>query len=218
MKILFYNHTGKASGAERLLLMILSRLDRGRFEPVVVCPDEGSLAGMVSDLGVPRETVAGLEARFTWRFDYLLRYLKSFYRVISQVRRAIIRIKPDLIHANSVRSGLVATAATLGLGTRVVWHLHDLLPRHPLSSVIRAFAFLSRRTRMIAVSAAVADNFRGAIFPLRRRTRVILNAVDLDKFQPALIAKQERRCPTATGQRQSAHRHCRTGNTAQGAA
>src|SRR5450432_4089607 len=152
MKILFYNHTGKTSGAERLLLMILSRLDRGRFVPVVVCPGQESLAKMVSDLGVAVETVAGLEARFTWRFDYLVRYLKSFYQVISQVRRKVISIKPDLIHANSIRSGLVATAATIGLGTTVVWHLHDLLPRHPLSSVIRAFAFLSGRTRMIAVS------------------------------------------------------------------
>lgn len=192
MKILFYNHTGKVSGAEGLLLMILSRLDRGRFEPVVVCPGQESLATMVSTFGVPVETVPSLEARFTWRADYLVRYLKSFYQVISQVRRKVISIKPDLIHANSIRSGLVATAATIGLRTTVVWHLHDLLPRHPFSSVIRAFAWLSGRARMIAVSSAVADNFRGAFFPLRKRISVILNAIDLDKFQPVLIAKQEK--------------------------
>ena len=193
MKILFYNHTGKASGAERLLLMILSRLDRSRFEAVVVCPAEESLAQMVTDLGVAVETVAGLEARFTWRPDYLVRYLKSFYQVISQVRRRVIRVKPDLVHANSIRSGLVATAATVGLGTRVVWHLHDLLPHHPLSSVIRAFALLSGRTRMIAVSQAVADNFRGAFYPLRKRISVILNAIDRDQFQVCQHSKQQKR-------------------------
>ena len=193
MKILFYNHTGKASGAERLLLMILSRLDRGRFDPVVVCPGQESLSKMVFDLGVPVETVAGLDARFTSRADYLVRYLKSFYQVISQVRRKAIDIQPDVIHANSIRSGLVATAAAFGLGTKVVWHLHDLLPRHPLSTMIRALALLSGRTRMIAVSQAVADNFRGAVFPLRKRISVILNAVDLDQFHPAPKAKQEKR-------------------------
>ena len=173
--------------------MILARLDRDSFDPVVVCPEQESLSKLVSDLRVPLETVAGLEARFTWRGDYLVRYLKSFYQVISQVRRKAIGIKPDLIHANSIRSGLVATAATVGLGTRVVWHLHDLLPRHPLSTLIRAFAVLSGRTRMIAVSQAVAANFRGAFFPLRKRVSVILNAIDLDKFQPAPNAKQEKR-------------------------
>src|SRR6185295_2484062 len=102
MKILFYNHTGKVSGAERLLLMILSRLDRSVIDPVVVCPSQDSLFRLVSDLGVEVQTVVGLEARFTLRADYLVRYLQSFYRVISQVRRTVIRIKPDLIHANSI--------------------------------------------------------------------------------------------------------------------
>lgn len=190
MKILFYSHTGQVSGAERLLLMMLARLDRGSFYPVVICPEQGPLLEMVTDLAVPVETVAGLDARFTWRADHLVRYLKSFLQVIRQLRRRVTFIKPDLIHANSIRAGLVATAATLGLRTRVVWHLHDLLPRHPFSIVIRAFAFLSTRTRMIAVSQAVADNFCGVFFPLRTRVSVILNAIDLAKFQPNQSAKQ----------------------------
>lgn len=193
MKILFYNHTGKVSGAERMLLMILSRLDRGVFDPVVVCPEPDSLAGLVSDLGVPVETVAGLEARFTLRGDHLARYVKSFLQVIRQLRLTVMRVEPDLIHANSIRSGLVATAATIGLRSRVVWHLHDLLPRHPLSSMIRTFAALSGRTRMIAVSEAVASNFCGGLSSLRKRTRVILNAIDLNQFQANHKTKQEKR-------------------------
>jgi glycosyltransferase involved in cell wall biosynthesis len=193
MKILFYNHTAQVSGAERLLLMILSRLDRAIFDPVVVCPRRGPLAEMASDLSTRVETVEGLEARFTWRIDRLFHYLRSFYAVINQVRQRVIAIKPDLIHANSIRSGLVATAATVGLGTRVVWHLHDLLPLHPLSTAIRCFALLSSRTQMVAVSQAVAANFRGAFLPLQRRISVILNAIDLDKFYPNLNGGQKKR-------------------------
>ncbi len=191
MKILFYNHTGQVSGAEYLLLMILARLDRDRFQPLVLCPERGPLQQRMTDLGVPAETVSGLDARFTFRGDQLLRYLKSFFLVVRDVRRKVVTIKPDLIHANSIRAGLVATAATLNFKTRVVWHLHDLLPRHPVSSVIRAYAFLSQRTRMLAVSEAVADNFRGTFFPLKSRVNVILNAIDLEKFQPNPAARQE---------------------------
>lgn len=191
MKILFYNHTGQVSGAERLLLMTLARLDRSSFEPVVLCPGQGPLRTMVADLGVPVETVETLDARFTSRGGQLARYLKSFFRVIGEVRRRVVSTNPDLVHANSIRAGLVATAATLGLKSRVVWHLHDLLPRHPLSSVIRAFAFLSSRTQMIAVSEAVADNFIGAFFPLKKRVKTILNGTDLGKFQPNQTARQE---------------------------
>jgi glycosyltransferase involved in cell wall biosynthesis len=190
MKILFYNHTGKASGAERLLLMILARLDRERFEPVVLCPETGPLMELAAELA-PVVTIESLQARFTWRIDHLIGYLGSFLLVIRGFRQKVLSINPDLVHANSIRAGLVATAATIGLQTRVVWHLHDLLPRHPLSCLIRASAFLSMRTQMIAVSQAVADNFIGRFFPLKNRVRTILNAIELENFQPSQTAPQQ---------------------------
>lgn len=193
MKILFYNHTGKVGGAEGLLLMILARLDRERFDPIVVCPENGPLLKQVTELAVPAEIVTGLEARFTWRVGQFLRYLKSFAQVIRQLRQKVVTTRPDLVHANSIRAGLVATAAAFGLGTRVIWHVHDLLPRHPLTIGIRTFAFLSRRTRMIAVSQAAADRFSGAILPWQGRVTVILNAIDLEKFLPNQTARQELR-------------------------
>jgi glycosyltransferase involved in cell wall biosynthesis len=190
MKILFYNHTGQVSGAERMLLMTLARIDRDAFEPVVLCPEGGSLSNMVSELGVPVHTVPGLQARFTWRVDQLAAHCKSFLQVIRHLRAKVTTINPDLIHANSVRAGLVATAATIGLGTRVVWHLHDILPRHPLSSLIRLFAFLSKRTRMIAVSESVSRNFCGRLpLGMKKRIGVVLNAIDLDNFQQDPTAK-----------------------------
>jgi glycosyltransferase involved in cell wall biosynthesis len=202
MKVLFYNHTGQVSGAERVLLMILARLDRRRFDPLMICPEQGPLLSMATSLGVPVQSVPGLDARFTWRVERLLRYLKSFGLVIRQLRRRVIHIKPDLIHANSIRAGLVATAATLGLGTRVVWHLHDLLPRHPLSTGVRVFAFLCARTRMIAVSRAVAENFGGALIGLKNRITVILNAIDVERFQPDQIGRQQVRDELNLGERQ----------------
>jgi glycosyltransferase involved in cell wall biosynthesis len=141
------------------------------------------LAGLAAEAGMTVHTVANLEARFTWRPGAFLRYGKSFVKVISDFRRKIIELNPDLIHANSIRAGLVATGATLGMKTKVVWHLHDLLPRHPLSSAIRMVAALSKRSRMIAVSQAVRKNFAGRLASsLNNRITVILNAIDLKNF------------------------------------
>lgn len=183
MKIVSYNHTGKVSGAERLLLSAVTRLDAIEFDRVMVCPTDGPLAGLAGEAGMTVHTVANLEARFTWRPNAFIRYCKSFVEVITDFRRTIIELNPDLIHANSIRAGLVATAATLGLKMKVAWHLHDLLPRHPLSSAIRTVAALSKRSRMIAVSQAVRKNFCGHLSPfLVNRTTVILNAIDLKNF------------------------------------
>ena len=184
-KILFYSHTGTVSGAENVLLMALRRIDRRRFSPMAVCPAEGSLAETISGFGVPVKTIDPLEARFTWRIDLLFRYLASFIGTYRQLRAAIKDGNPDLIHANSIRAGLAATAASVGTRTPVFWHLQDELPRHPLSSAIRIFAAASSRVRLIAASKATADSFCGRIrgvFQTRTPLRVIHNVVELDNF------------------------------------
>jgi len=186
LKILFYNHTGQVSGAERVLLMTLAGLDRG-IDSVVLCPADGQLIHMINGLRIKTAGMDSLAARFTWRPDRLIRYFASFARVIRMARAEVVRETPDLIHGNSIRAGLVMSAATVGLGIPVVWHAHDLLPRHPLSTAIRLFALASRRNRIIAVSQAVSDRFRGALlrwFPRRVRVTTIHNAVDPERFQP----------------------------------
>ncbi len=194
MKVLYYNHTGQVSGAERVLLMILSRLDRSRFEPVVACPAEGRLIGMVSELGIRTIGLEQLEARFTWRVGKLFRYLASFARVISNARALIVDEQPDVIHANSIRAGLVMSAASFGLATPVIWHAHDILPRHPLSIAIRFFGFATGRNSILAVSQAAAARFRGNLlrwFSRRVPIKVIHNAVDLERFQPNFESRRE---------------------------
>ena len=186
MKILFYSHTGTVSGAENILLLALKRLNRSRFTPSAICPAEGNLAEKISELGISCRTVAPLEMRFTWRVDLLFKYLLSFWRTFKQLRAAINETKPDLIHANSIRAGLVATAASAGMKTLVFWHLQDELPRHPLSSAIRFCAVASSRLRLIAASQATADSFRGRVFKFfKNRTplRVIHNVIELENFE-----------------------------------
>lgn len=182
MKILFYNHTGQVGGAERLLLTILPRLDRARFDALLVCPAEGPLRQMASDAGVRTETIGGLRARFTWRIDHFARYLKSFVEIILQLRQQVTEAHPDLVHANSVRAGLVATAATFGLKTQIVWHIHDLLPHHPFNPFIRATAYFSSRTRILAVAQASGNRFVGKFVGMRRRLTILPNGIDTDKF------------------------------------
>ncbi len=186
MKILFYSHTGIVSGAENILLLALKRIDRSHFTPSAICPAEGNLAEKISELGVPCRTIAPLEMRFTWRIDLLFKYLLSFWRTFRELRSAIVEAKPDLIHANSIRAGLVATLASVFTGKPVFWHLQDELPRHPLSSAIRLFAAASSRIRLISASQATADSFYGRflrLFKNRLPLRVVYNAIELENFE-----------------------------------
>ncbi len=188
MKILFYNHTGQASGAERVMLLILAQLNSDRFELQLLCPAEGELQKQAKAAGVACATVQHLNARFTWRLDLLFRYLASFVSVIRQTRAHVASSKPELIHANSIRAGLVISAATIGLRVPIVWHVHDLLPRHPISTLIRLFVVLLPPVRIVAVSEVAGNRLRGNLlrwFSRRVRIKVIHNAVDLERLRTA---------------------------------
>jgi glycosyltransferase involved in cell wall biosynthesis len=176
--------------------MILNGLSRDRFELVATCPDESPMMAMLEDLKVKTRSLQPLQARFTWRPDLMIRYLASFVQVIRCARRVVIDEAPDAIHANSIRAGMVMAAATMGMDIPVIWHAHDILPHHPLSTAIRLFAAVTNRNRIVGVSKAVSDRFRGVILrPMKRRVpiQVIHNAVDLERFQSNAKVRYETR-------------------------
>ncbi len=182
-RVLFYNTTGNKSGAEVVLLSILRNLDRERYSISVACPN-GPLAFEVEALGFKPIAMPELAARFTRNPFALVRYLGSLISSAAALRSAVLRTRPALIHANSIRAGIVSVVATWGLDVRIQWHIHDNLPPHSLSFAARAVATLSRRNRFIAVSRATAKNFAGKMFcsSIEPRSRSILNGINLNEY------------------------------------
>lgn len=186
-KIVLLNHTGIVSGAERVLLLILDNLNGDFFEPAVICPAESELAELVRKKGVPVTGLPNLTARFTWNPLKLFQYLSSYEQVIRELRNTLRRENVDLIHANSVRAGLLATFATAGTGIPVIWHLHDIMKRHPFSTAIRWIVTIIPPILTLSDSRAAADRFRGLLLRLTRnrtRIKVMYNPVDSEEFYP----------------------------------
>ena len=188
MKICFYNHTGQVSGAEKVLFSILSALDPNEYDAVVLAPKSQNFESFCQERSLAFYPVNALEARYTLNPKRLAFYLLSFMSLIRELRQHLRRESPDLVHANTTRAAIVATLATIGIQIQVFWHVHDMMPRHPLSSLIRLLAILSGRNRIIAVSQATADRFTGRL-PQRLRARapveVIHNGIDTKRFTPS---------------------------------
>ena len=177
-RVLFYNHTSQVSGGERMMLLLLRNLQRSSFAPIVVCPSEGPLARACEEIGVEVHEIKAVDARFTMRPDRLVGYAASILNTSTELRRLVRRLQPDLIHANSVRAGVVANFATFGIDVPLIWHVHDILPWHPFTSAIRLLARRSKWTRMIACSRAAARSISRT-----DQVRVIRNGIELTTFQ-----------------------------------
>ncbi|MGO4516249.1 glycosyltransferase family 4 protein [Terriglobus sp. 2YAB30_2] len=181
MRVLYINHTGQVSGAERVLLDMIKGLDRRYYEPFVACPADGRLTRAVTAEDVPCVEIPQVRARFGWRLSQLWQAARTISQAVVAVRRTVAYLKPDIVHANTLRAGIVVSLATAGMSRPSIWHVHDTLPRHPFSSAIRFLAFLSRRTQIVTVSDAVAKAFRG-LFPFGGKVNTIYNGTDLAQF------------------------------------
>ena len=186
-RILYLNHTGKVSGAEKVLLYMLKGLRRDFFVPMVICGSDGPLAETIKTMGIECDTVTPLQARFTARPDHLFKYCISIAMSIFELRSRIKRARPDILHCNTVRSGIVATAATAGMSMPIIWHVHDILPNHFISTVIRYLAYLSKRSQALCVSRATAAAFKRSL-DFGNRVNVLHNGVDLSQFPRKVAA------------------------------
>jgi len=191
IRLIYYSHTGAVSGAEVVLLGLLRNIDRERFDPVLLCPD-GPLVEAAQGCGVRRVAVPELKARFTKNPIKLARYMTSLAGSILALRRAIRAEDGALVHANAVRAGLVATLATVGLRVPILWHIHDILPEHPLTSVILRIANRMPGTNLLAVSEATARGFQqGGV--VQRPVEVVYNSVEIDHYRPDAEARERMR-------------------------
>jgi glycosyltransferase involved in cell wall biosynthesis len=191
MKVCYYNHTGKVSGAEKVLFTLLAKMGTG-FESSLIAPESSQVRAFCLKHGIRHLPVRELRARFTINPLRLIQYGLSVIRGILQVRALVKDLSPDLVHANSTRAGMVAFLATIGSGTPVVWHVHDQFRRHPISSAIRFLLAASRRNSVVAVSQATAQDVRGksdSIVTARVAITVIYNGVDVSLFreQPGAV-------------------------------
>lgn len=180
-RIFYVNHTGLVSGAERVLLSMLQVLDRTKYDPYVLCPADGELPRLVEALDVPHLPMPAVNARFTSHPGHLFRSVSSIFKTALAMRGVISNLDPDIVHANTLRAGVAVTLATKGTGRTVLWHVHDILPKHPVSGAIRLLAFTSRRTQIVAVSHFSARAFSGNL-PFKTRVRTVHNGSDLSRF------------------------------------
>ena len=181
MRIVYVNHTGRVSGAERVLINMVRGLDRERFEAFVVCPADSDLTRLLSAEDVTCVALPPVQARFSQSPVALWNAVTSLAGAVKILRTTLQLLHPDLVHANTLRAGIVASLACVGTGRKVVWHLHDILPRHPISTLIRLSAVALRPARIVAVSHATAEAF-GDPGAINSRITTIHNGIDLSRF------------------------------------
>lgn len=188
MKVLYVSHTSLVSGAEGALLDLLEALPED-VAPVVACPP-----GPLADVLIARSVTVKRLPEFSASFRLDARgtsHAAVELLIAGQSLRKIVRAtRPDLVHANSLRAGLVAGAALLPQSVPVIVHCHDVVPSSTAAALVTA-ALKRTSTTILTISQSVARSL--ADQGLGGRTQVVYNPLDTERFDPMIRSQAQAR-------------------------
>ncbi|MDP8299350.1 MAG: glycosyltransferase family 4 protein [Candidatus Tantalella remota] len=171
MKILYMTNRAEFfSGGQISLIELLARLDRERFEPVMLCPGEGEMAERARSMGV--EVVL-------WEMSSARSFnLKKLFKKSRELREIIRSSGADIVHTNGSRAQLYASLAVKGIKARLIWHV-----RESVRDIGLYDRFLAARSdRILCVSEAARKVRFGRHSREDKKVKVIYNGVDTQKY------------------------------------
>ena len=174
VRVLYVSHTATVSGAERSLLDLLGALPE-HVEPLLATPP-GRLRELAQRQGIATTAIAGTAGSLRVHPLHTPRALLEMTAAAWQVRRAAARHRADVVHANSIRAGIVLALARMRARPTIV-HVRDCLPPGRLSTAtLRLIG--ATATAIVANSRYTAASVLAAA--PAARVQVVHNPVDLD--------------------------------------
>jgi glycosyltransferase involved in cell wall biosynthesis len=183
MNVLCVNHTGAVSGAERSLLDLLTGL-RKDINVRLACPPTGPLAGAARELGVPVDEIPGVDGSLRLHPRETPHAVGRLSVAAVRTARHARRMRAHVIHANSIRSGLLTVPAARLTSVPAVVHLRDRLPRSMVADA--SLRLIASGAQVVAANSQyTAEGLR--LVTGHGRLTVVYNPVNLEQFDYAAV-------------------------------
>ena len=160
------NHGAIVGGGELSLMDLLRGLDRDRWAPSLVVPEDGDVAAMARELELPVHVIP---------LPTLRRPSLAGARSVTTLAGLVRATGAALIHANGSRAMAYAGAAGRLASCPTLWHVRIADSDGLLDRALCAMA-----TLVVATSRGVARRFWWS----PAKVRVVPNGIDLERFAP----------------------------------
>jgi glycosyltransferase involved in cell wall biosynthesis len=184
--ILVVHNNNDFYGAEKVLLELLSRLDRSRFVPIVVLPTDtrhiNRLSPELAKLNIECCFIPlGVLRRKYFKLQKLPRFSFEVLAGVRQLVRLIRKRNVALVHTNT-NTILASPLAARLMRVPHVWSIHELMVepatvRSALHYMIPRFA-----TRVVTVSQAVREHMLKDAAKFADRFTFVRGAIDVEPF------------------------------------
>jgi len=187
INVLYYNHTAVVSGAEISLLGLLNHLDRSRFSPIIACP-KGEFQKKALSLHISTKSLSPFEFGSNVQLASI-HLFTQLYQITKELTTIIHENNIDLVHANSVRAGLLACLATSFHSIPVIVHVRDCVPFSLMGRLTREI--IGKYSKKIICNSGYGRKHFACNMNMLKQSIVVYNAVDLMQFDSQKVDSSE---------------------------
>jgi len=184
---ILYLHAGaEMYGADKILLQLVSSIDKSRFNPIVVLPNNGILVNELKKKGVTTCVIDyPILRRKYLNFRGIMHYIASYSLSCKKIKDFLQErnIKIDIIHVNTT-AVLEGVLLKKMLNAKLIWHVHEILLKPKFVVNFISYLIGKNSDKCVAVSKAVKGNLLHSKFINESQVEVIYNGVDSNYFTP----------------------------------
>ena len=187
INILFVSHDSGLAGAESSLLDLLTGLNKKRFKPTVIIPQNGQLVNELEKICIPYH-IEYFSRWIPYRYESGAYHLKDFIfglnKRVNNIRNLIINNNIDIVYTNTITCIDGAIAAYRSKIPHI-WHIREYLKNNDdlktyVPNFINMYLLNSLSKYIITNSCALKVELNRYI-PINK-ILVVYNGVEINKF------------------------------------
>lgn len=171
--ILFIHQSAELYGSDKTLLYLVANLDKNKFFPIVILPNEGPLKVELEKENI-KVIIAPVLKLYRKMFtpSNLLKFIKDYFKGTRTIKAIKKEHKIDFIYSNTL-------AVLLGFfycffhKTKHIWHVHEIIESPTIFTKFFRF-FLNNSTNTVVIHNSIAtSNF----WNCKGKNQVIWNGI-----------------------------------------
>lgn len=185
-KILYLHASAELYGSDYVLLELVRRLDKNKYQPIVLLPFQGPLVEELASVGADVRIMDFAVLRrqyFNLRgfIEYFIRFITSTWQVVQIIRRENIA----LVHTNTIVVWGGAVAAKL-MRKPHVWQVMEIIVSPKFLWRFSSLLVGKLADRVSAISDAVKDHLIGGYAGNKKKIVTVYHGVDSEVYHPAI--------------------------------
>jgi glycosyltransferase involved in cell wall biosynthesis len=171
--ILFIHQSAELYGSDKTLLYLAVNLNKSRFFPIVILPNDGPLKNELEKENI-KVIIAPVLKLYRKMFtpSNLLKFIKDFIKGIKTIKSIKKEYKIDFVYSNTL-AVLLGFFYCFFYKAKHIWHVHEIIESPSLFTKLFRF-FLNNKTNTVLIHNSIAtSNF----WNCKGKNQVIWNGI-----------------------------------------